>query len=399
MHDFKTPVGIVDVTSHEFSVDPGPGYDQLRAVAPISWQPAARGYLLTRFADIAQAYRDPTLIEHDLSNAWRKIGRNVGISFEASLQLFKYMPFIYEGRRHQELRTAMARAVAPFAAAHPIFERRVSQAVAAMRRDGAFDLVKQFSGTLMFDVLGDLIELPESEREEIRPLSNISWALDPTVSAKKREIAEATIARCMAPLTAHVRRTLAQPGSTLIHGINRSLPPDEPERITATANLLAVVLVMGNDAVAGCINFAVRRMLSGEHDPVPQAGWAAISDDAIRYAAPVSFSTRVTTKDTVIGGCPFSRGKVLVLAPFAANHDPAVSGPNPNQIMERPRLGTGLAFAAGAHICVGLRISRSIVKSAYKGLAQLPTLKLTGTGTPGEGRVVRTLKALPIEFQ
>ncbi len=399
MHDFEAPVGIVDVTSQEFSVNPGPGYDRLRAVAPISWQPAARGYLLTRFADIAQAYREPTLIEHDLSNAWRKIGRNLGISFDSSLQLFKYMPFIYEGRRHQELRTAMARAVAPFAAAHAIFDRRVGRAVAAMRRDGASDLVKQFSGTLMFDVLGDLIELPESEREEIRPLSNISWALDPTVSARKREIAEATITRCMAPLTAHVRRTLAQPGSTLIHGIERSLPHDEPERLTATANLLAVILVMGNDAVAGCINFAVRHMLSGGHHSLPQNRWASISDDAIRYAAPVSFSTRVTTQETVIGGCPFSRGKVLVLAPFAANHDPAVFGPDPEQIMERPKAGTGLAFAAGTHICVGLRISRSMVQSAYKGLAELPALKVAGAATPGNGRVVRTLQTLPIEFQ
>jgi hypothetical protein len=58
-----------------------------------------------------------------------------------------------------------------------------------------------------------------------------------------------------------------------------------------------------------------------------------------------------------------------------------------------------MAFAAGAHICVGLKISRNIVRNAYEGLAELPPLKLAGRGTQGAGKVVRTLNSLPIEFR
>jgi cytochrome P450 len=133
---------------------------------------------------------------------------------------------------------------------------------------------------------------------------------------------------------------------------------------------------------------------------VPQNRWGEISDDAIRYSSPVGFSTRVVTNDkTVIGGCPISRGQILVISPFAANRDPAVFGSEPGRIMPRQKTGVGMAFAAGAHICVGLRISRSIVRGAYDGLAELPPLKLAGRGTQGTGKVVRVLDSLPIELQ
>jgi cytochrome P450 len=401
MHDDPIPLGIVDVTSHEFTMDPGPGYDALRSATPISWQPAARGALLTRYADIAQAYKDRSLVAYDVSLGWRKVSRQAGVNLDPALNLFGYMPFIHEGRRHHQLRTAMAKGIAPFAAASEVYARRVEQLLAVVRRDDGFDLVKQFAGSLMFEILSDILEFPQMDRDAIRPLANISWALDSTLSVNKRRWTAALISKCMEPLHSHVREVLARPGTSMIHQIERSLPRDEADRVSATAHLVAVIVVMGNNAVAGCITYAVRHMLSeGGHmkRAVPQSHWAEISDDAIRYSSPVGFSTRMTTTPTAIGGCHLSDGRVLFLSPFAANRDPAVFGPDPNEIRPRPEVGVGLAFAAGNHVCVGLRMSRNIVESAYRGLARLPPLRLAGRGTQGPGSVVRTLESCPVEF-
>jgi cytochrome P450 len=401
MHDDPIPLGVVDVTSHEFAMDPGPGYDALRSATPISWQPAARGALFTRYADIAQAYKDRSLVAYDLSNGWRKISYRAGINLDPALNLLGYMPFVHEGHRHQQLRTAMAKGLAPFAAATELYASRIGQLLASVRRDGGFDLVKQFAGNLMFEILSDLIELPQADRDAIRPLASISWALDGDLSVNKRRAIAMTISNCMAPLQHHVGAALARPGTSMLHHIGRSLPGDEPDRVSATTHLLAVMLLMGNDAVAGCITYAVRHMLSAQehmNHAIPQSDWASVSDDAIRYSSPVSFSTRVTTTPTVIGGCHLSGGRVLVLSPFAANRDPAVCGPDPNEIRPRPKLGVGLAFGGGSHICVGLRITRNVVHSAYRGLAQLPPLKSAGWGAQGQGRAVRTLESCPVEF-
>jgi cytochrome P450 len=398
MHDDPIPLGIVDVTSREFAIDPAPGYDALRSATPISWQPGARGALFTRYADIAQAYKDRSLVAYDLSNGWRKISHRAGINLDPALNLFGYMPFVHEGRRHQQVRTAMAKGIAPFAAATDLYAKRTGDLLAPVLRDGGFDLVKQFAGTLMFEILCDLIELPQTDREAIRPLASISWALDSDLSVNKRRAIATTISNCMVPLQSHVASTLARPGASMIHQIERSFPRDEPDRVSATAHLLAVIILMGNDAVAGCISYAVRQMLSAQEHGIPQSDWASVSDDAIRYSSPVSFSTRVTTRPIAIGGCHLSSGRVLVLSPFAANRDPAVCGPDPNEIRPRPELGVGLAFGGGSHVCVGLRISRNVVHSAFRGLAQLPPLRSAGWGTQGQGRVVRTLQSCPVEF-
>jgi cytochrome P450 len=187
----------------------------------------------------------------------------------------------------------------------------------------------------------------------------------------------------------------------LIHHIERNLPDDEPDRTSATAHLLTVVLVMGNDALAGCITYPVRHMLGDDAVPdraPPQSAWGAISDDAIRYASPVGFSTRRAVSDTEVGGYPLKAGDIVSIAPFAADRDPAVFE-HPGHITPRPKLGVGMAFAAGAHVCVGLRLTRSIVHCAYKALAELPPLKASGSVSQGEGQVVRMLTSCPVEFR
>jgi cytochrome P450 len=240
--------------------------------------------------------------------------------------------------------------------------------------------------------------LPPESREELRPLANISWGLDSTLSARNRTVLTETIARHRAPLLAHVDKTLQTEGASLIHRLHSGLPPGENDKVGATAALLAVMLVMGNDALGGCITFPVWEMLRGEHEALPQARWAEISDDAIRYAAPVSYSTRRALTDTAVGGCPFRKGEIVMMSPFAANHDPARFGPVPRALKPRPELGTGMAFGAGPHSCVGLRISRSIAQIAFQALAALPEMTLSGPVTQGPGKVVRTVTSLPVQF-
>jgi cytochrome P450 len=100
----------------------------------------------------------------------------------------------------------------------------------------------------------------------------------------------------------------------------------------------------------------------------------------------------------MISDFPVRAGQVVMLSPFAANRDPAVFE-DPGKILQRPNLDTGLAFAAGAHVCVGLRMSRNIVRCAFNALAALPQMRLAGAGVQGSGRAVRTLVSLPVELQ
>jgi cytochrome P450 len=399
IYDGRAPVAPIDITTAGFARNPITGYNALRDACPVAWQPGARGFLLTRADDVARAFRDPLLREPDLSRGWRKIGAKLGLDFSAALDLFSYMPFIHEGERHKQLRTTLAKAIAPFAAANDVFERCVSRRMAPVKRDGGFDLVASFAGTLVFDVFCELMEVPEAARDEIRPIANLSWVLESTLSVKHRRRMNAVLARSMETLERHARKTLQQPGASLIHHIEQALPSAEGDKPRVAASLAAVMLVMGNDGLGGCISFAVANLLSGATpNALPQERWAELSDDAIRYSATIDFQNRILSTDMDLGGCPFRRGERLILSPLAANHDPALLGPDAGAVRPRPEVGPGLTFGAGAHVCVGARLSRNIARKAFEGLAGLPRLALLAPAAEGPGKVIRTLSSLPLQI-
>ena len=151
----------------------------------------------------------------------------------------------------------LAKGIAPFANANDVFDRCVQQRLSAARSEGGFDLVpSNLPAPFYSTFFATSWRFPESERDEIRPLASLSWALDATLSVRKRDEMTAILARCMAAFTEHVRTNLQRPGRSLLHSINRALPRGEEDAISATAHLAAVMLVMGNDALAGCITLA-----------------------------------------------------------------------------------------------------------------------------------------------
>ena len=89
MHDERVPVGAIDITTADFALDPIAGYNSLRDVSPISWQPTARGFLVTRYADAAHVLKSPGLSEPNFANAWHKIGRKLGERFRGVVSLLR----------------------------------------------------------------------------------------------------------------------------------------------------------------------------------------------------------------------------------------------------------------------------------------------------------------------
>jgi len=87
-----------------------------------------------------------------------------------------------------------------------------------------------------------------------------------------------------------------------------------------------------------------------------------------------------------------------MMSPLAANRDYAVAGPDPAVVAPRPALGPGLAFGAGPHSCVGMRITRNLVRCAFDAFAALPPMQLDGDVVQGTGRAVRSIVSLPVRF-
>jgi cytochrome P450 len=400
MPDARVPVGDVDITLPQFVLDPVGGYNRLRSLGPITWQHGARGFLVTQYDLATAVLRAPSLREPDFAAGWHKIGAKLKRDFDASYRFFNYLPFTFDGTTHKRLRSMFAKGIAPFADAVEVFDRRVDSRLATVRRDGGFDLARDFASPLLFDIFCDLMEISEADRADITDLAHLSWALESTLPIRRRDELTATIERCMASLIEMTREKLRRPGRSLLHVIDAGLPPDEEDAVVSTAHLASVMLVMGNDALAGSICFALRQILSEDgHSIADQRRWEDLSDDALRFTASVDFLNRIASEDTAIAGCPFGHGERIVISPLAANHDPAVAGADAGTIRKRPQLGVGLTFGAGAHTCIGARISRNIVRSALRGLSGLPLVRLAGPAHQSAGRVIRTMESMPVRLE
>ncbi len=399
-HESRAPVSPIDTTTSEFAANAIGFYDIVRAQGPVVWLPQSRGFLLTRYSDCFSALRDQRLKSPDLSFVWRELQRKLGRDYSAAIELFSFMPFILEGERHRHLRRAFALAVAPFAGGTPEIDRSIQSSLRAARRNGGFDLASDFAVHLLFDVMCALMKVPVEERQELRPVATVSWALETMLPMRMRDEAAASIARAREYLGGHVQRIIASTDdANFLRGIYEALPPDMDDRVGAVATIAAVMLVMGNDALGACIAVAVQRLKSDDGPTVvAQSDWARIADDAIRYVAPVDFINRIPSEDVEIAGVRFRKGERLIISPLCANHDPAEFGIDPNTIMERAGRNIGLTFGGGSHQCVGNRFSRTIVNRAFAGLAALPAFALQGEVIHGPGKIVRSIASLPVTF-
>ena len=391
------PVSAVDISTDAFAHDAIRGYEQIRKEGPVVWQAPSRGYLLTGYEATAAALRSKDVRAADLSEAWFALQDKLHKSYDGALRLFSFMPFVMEGTRHLQIRRAMALAVAPFAGGDPCYAAQIERRMANLRDRDRFDLATEFASHLLFDIMCDLLEIPEENRGELKPLATMSWVFEATTTARERDVASQRISVCIDFLTRHVAGVIERGNDGFIATTYKALPEDEPDNVGAVATMVCVMLVMGNNPLATCIVGGVHKLLT-QPQALSPADWARASDDAIRFVAPVDFLNRFAEKNVALGGCPIKAHERIIISPMSANHDPAEFGETAGSITVREEPNVGLTFGAGGHICVGNRMSRTIIRMAFAALSELPGLRLAGDPVYGRGKVVRTYASLPLQI-
>jgi cytochrome P450 len=107
---------------------------------------------------------------------------------------------------------------------------------------------------------------------------------------------------------------------------------------------------------------------------------------------------RLVSQRVTIGGVALEAGTYLTLCIGAANRDPEeFAQPDLFDITRKPN--RHLAFAAGAHACVGMGVARLEAQVAVlRVLQKLPELRLRGEGQRGARARFRGFVSLPAEI-
>ena len=371
-----------------FVENPFPHYDRLLAQSPVTPQPDG-SFLICRHADLSAIYKDTDLYISDKKQAFKpKFGAGTPLYEHHTTSLVFNDPPL-----HTRVRRIMTSALTPRAlrAMEPGLIAAVDVLLDRMPQEA--DLIEDFASVIPIQIIGNLLDIPMSERSPLRDWSlAILGALEPVLSDAQLARGHAAVSEFKTYLQDLIARRRARPGDPETDVLTRLIAGDKDGTLTEIELIQNCIFILnaGHETTTNLIGNALALL----HDH-PAQKELLLSDqslvdrtveEVLRLRSPNQFGNRETTAPVTIGGHDIPAGANLHLCIGAANRDPEVfDHPAEFDISRHPN--RHLAFAAGPHVCVGLTLARMEGRIAIERfLARYPGYQVLPGRMPG-GRI------------
>ena len=362
-----------------FYADPFPYYHALREHEPVKRMPDG-SYFLTRYRDIQAVYRDAATFRSDKTAEFApKYGDTPLYEHHTTSLVFNDPP------RHTRVRKILSGAltVRAIAAMEPGLIRLVDSLLARIearaQRGETVDLIEDFASAIPVEIIGNLLDVPHSEREPLRGWSlAILGALEPSLTPQQFEAGNTAVSEFLAYLKVLIADRRLRPGDPQTDILTRLIeaepgqvgtagPDAGLERLSETELLHNCIFILnaGHETTTNLIGNALvclaqwpaqRELLIAQ----PELAHSAI-EEFLRYESSNQLGNRMAAVDTVVGGVPIAAGTGLTLCIGAANRDPEQFADPDRLDITREHSGQGarhLAFGFGIHQCAGMTLAR-----------------------------------------
>ena len=348
------------VTDPDVIADPYPLLHQLRETSPVHKTGFADFWILTRFQDCRAALRDQRLGSPEPGDEAPTLlasARQRRADVPRSL-LFLNPP------DHTRIRSLVSRAFTPrrVERLRPAVEAMTEELIDAMAEARECDLIDALAFPLPANVISELVGVPVSDRDWLRPLvSDLAATLEPTRQPGEAERAEAASVQVTQYLNDLIDRRRAEPADDLLSGLIAA--SDGEDRLTQpeVAVTVSLIYAAGFETTMNLIGNMVHTLmrhpdqlarLRADRSLVPSA-----VDEVLRFEPPVQLDGRYVRADTEIGGHAIEQGQGVLMLLGAANRDPAA-------VDDPDRFDVGrsdvpmLSFGSGIHYCLGAALAR-----------------------------------------
>ncbi|MFH8616292.1 cytochrome P450 [Streptomyces sp. NPDC017979] len=396
---------IPDILSPDFAADPYPAYRTMREDFPLIWHEPTQSYVLSRYEDVARAFKDGAAYTTD-NYDWQL----EPVHGKTIVQL--------SGREHAVRRALVAPAFRGSDLQEkflPVIERNSRELIDGFRDRGEADLVDAFATRFPVNVIADMLGLDKADHDRFHGwytsivafLGNL--AADPEVHAAGLRT-RGEFADYMIPI---IRERRENPGDDLlstlcnaeIDGVRMS-----DEDIKSFCSLL---LSAGGETTDKAISSTLTSLLAHPEQ------FAAVREDrsligralaeTLRHTPPVHMIMRQTATEVTVSGGTIPAGATVTCLIGAANRDAEryrdpdrfdVFRDDLNATTAFSAAADHLAFALGRHFCVGALLAKAEVETGLNQLLDdLPDLRFADGFEPREqGVFTRGPVSLPVRF-
>jgi cytochrome P450 len=379
-----------------FLDDPYPVYRALREYDPVHCMPDG-SYFLTRYADCNAIYRDCETWSSDKKLDFRpNFGNSLLYEHHTTSLVFNDAPY------HTRVRKLLAPAFTPRAleALRPRIEALVDRLLDRAAERGRLDLIDDFASAIPVQLIGDMLGVPEDEREPLRGWSlAILGALEPVLSDFQFERGVRAVAEFKDYLTDLIRRapTLGQRRdgevlSALVRASAFDHSAPEGERLSADELLHNCIFLLnaGHETTTNLIGNGVDLLIRdgdamGRLRAEPDLIETAV-EEFLRMESSNQLGNRRAMKDTKLSGVTMRAGTYVHIGIGAANRDPEqFTDPDTLDIARAPN--RHLAFATGIHACAGMSLARMEAQVAIGRLVKRFNIIEAEPGSQRGGRV------------
>jgi cytochrome P450 len=380
----------IEKLTPEFYADPYPTYRALRENEPVKRMPNG-SWFLSRYDDLVTVYKNTKIFSSDKKKEFSpKYGDSLLYEHHTTSLVFNDPP------AHTRVRRLIMGALSPraIAAMEPDLIVLVDRLLETIAGKGDIDLIDDYAAAIPIEVIGNLLDVPQAEREPLRHWSlAILGALEPVIGPEAFARGNEAVKGFLGYLETLVERRRARPGSPerdvltrLIQGEDNGERLSEKELLHNCIFLLnagheTTTNLIGNGLVALSANPHEKQRLIDHPDLIKTA-----VEEILRFESSNQLGNRMTTEQVELGDVTLPAGTSVTLCIGAANRDP-------RQFQDPENLDIGrtpnrhLAFGTGAHQCAGMALARlegAIAISRF--LARFPEYQLSGAPVRG-GRV------------
>jgi cytochrome P450 len=392
-----------------FADSPYEQYARLRDADPVHYSDLLWGWVVTRFDDVSQLLRDPT-ISSDIHNATPSPLTEHELARLAEQARASRTVVLMDDPDHTRIRKLMAKPFRPreIDELRESITARVARALDHLRDtrgDGRveIDLVGDFAYPLPVEVFSEMLGVPDEDQPRFRYWTQcVARSIDPILTPEEREECLAGLDEMYAYLEGCADEKRAEPADDLLSYLVHVEIDGERLSQEDLMGQLVTLYMAGHEPTAALVAAGTLALLRAPDQLARLRDDRTLLRNAIsellRYDGPNQFTRRITTRPTVVGDTELPAGAVIFASPASANRDPRRWGDTADQVVvDRDDAGQHLQFGAGVHACLGSHLARLQAEIVFTAiLDRLDGLELAGEPEWSSRMIIRGLNRLPV---